>query len=204
MPRPSLTKLGNNGITLLILPAEKINGVLGDVIDQSGKITDSIAIHRTAKTNFGSHLIPLGDGHLAHIIPKAGKTGTLEIMPCTGSAHPGPDPLLDVKILPESHDDLSGKTHAGVQKSRFPVPMGGLMEIHEIHVDLIPWQIPVELGVKMNNRLPKISESADPHLRWRKSMHPEHHSRTGRIVLSRPAESTDLFRRCHHRLQNQW
>ena len=45
-----------------------------------------------------------------------------------------------------------------VDKSRldvaeFAVAVGGLVEVHEVHVDALPWQLDAELGVQMQQRL---------------------------------------------------
>jgi carbon starvation protein len=68
--------------------------------------------------------------------------------------------------------DGTGPVFAG-PVSRLAVAVGSLVEIHEIHVDVAPWQIAIELRVQVQKRLFKQREPADPHLGGRESVHPE-------------------------------
>ena len=54
-----------------------------------------------------------------------------------------------------------------------PVAVRRLAEVHEVHVDLVPGQLNVELGVKMTEGLGELREPVDPHLGGREGVHPE-------------------------------
>jgi hypothetical protein len=60
-----------------------------------------------------------------------------------------------------------------VDEARLAVAVGRLVEVHEVHVDLVPGQVAIELGVEMDERLAQEGEAADPHLRGRERVHPE-------------------------------
>ena len=80
-------------------------------------------------------------------------------------------------------DDLAGKAHAGVKKSGLAVAMSRLVEVHEIHVDLRPWQIPIELGMQMQEWLAQRREATDPHFCGRKCVHPQNQTRALRTCV---------------------
>ena len=49
-------------------------------------------------------------------------------------------------------------------KTELPATMSGLVQIHKIHIDGIPGNIAVELGMEMDKRFLKFPQSPDPHL----------------------------------------
>ncbi len=92
-------------------------------------------------------------------------------------------------------DDLARETHAGVDEARLPVAMGGLVEVHEVHVDRVPREITIELGVKMDERLLKRVQPAHPHLRWRERVHPKDEASAVRIGIRVKAKLGDFVGR---------
>ena len=69
-------------------------------------------------------------------------------------------------------DDLAIEPQARVQEAGLAVAVRGLIEIHEVHVDLGPGKVPIELGVQVQKRFAQRGETANPHFGGRKSMHP--------------------------------
>ena len=53
------------------------------------------------------------------------------------------------------------------------VAVGRLVEVHEVHVDLCPRKLAVELGVEVQERLLQGGEPGDPHPRRRERVHPD-------------------------------
>ena len=98
-------------------------------------------------------------------------------------------------------DDLARETHAGVDEARFPVPVRGLVEVHEVHVDRVPREVTIELGVKMDERLLKRVQPAHPHFRWRKRVHPKDEACAVRIGVRFEAKLGDFVRSCQQRLE---
>ena len=89
-----------------------------------------------------------------------------------GSPSPCPDPVLDDGILPVAGDGLAGQPESGLDVGELAVAVGGLVQVHEVHVDLAPGEIAVELGVEMEKRLPQSLQAGDPHPRRRERVHP--------------------------------
>ena len=50
--------------------------------------------------------------------------------------------------------------------------MGSLVQVHEIHVDLGPRNLPVVLSVKMGKGFFEQAQTGDPHLGRREGVHP--------------------------------
>src|ERR1035437_116891 len=55
---------------------------------------------------------------------------------------------------------------------KLTVTVGGLIEVHEIHVDLRPREIAVELSVEMQERLGQCLKTRKPPPGRRKGVHP--------------------------------
>ena len=84
-------------------------------------------------------------------------------MPGARGAHPGGDAVLNFGVRPVPDDDFAIQPKAGVNESGFAVAVGGLVEVHEIHVDLGPRQVAIKLRVQMQERLVQAGQTADPH-----------------------------------------
>ena len=61
--------------------------------------------------------------------------------------------------------------------------MGGLVQVHEVHVDLAPRQIPVELGVELQQGFLQLAEGRDPHLGGGEGVHPHHEPDAALVVI---------------------
>ena len=89
-----------------------------------------------------------------------------------GRARPGADPVGDVRVLPVADDGLAGDPQPGLDEPELAVAVGGLVQVHEVHVDLGPRQIAVELRVQVEQRLGQRLEAGDPHPGRRERVHP--------------------------------
>ena len=131
--------------------------------DLCHEVADPVSVDGVAEADFRGDLVALGHGHLAHVVAEAREPGALHVVPAARGAHPGASRSCDLGVLPVADDDLPGQAHARVQEAGLAVPVGGLVQVHEIHVDLAPGQVPVELGVEMRERLAQGGKAADPH-----------------------------------------
>ena len=61
--------------------------------------------------------------------------------------------------------------------------MSTLVEVHEIHVDVVPWNFGIVLGVQVQQRLVQNLQTVNPHLGWRESVHPCDDTHTMSIVV---------------------
>ena len=69
-------------------------------------------------------------------------------------------------------DGLAGHAEPGLDVPELPVAVCGLVEVHEVHVDGLPRQRHVQLGVQVQQRLAQRVQPADPHLGRRERVHP--------------------------------
>jgi hypothetical protein len=116
-----------------------------------------MAIDGKPKTHFSGNLIAFGHRDLPHVVAKADKFRPLPIVPGAGGPHPIRHPRNDGGILPMTCHDLPGQAHSRVQEARLPISMRRLVKIHEIHVDGIPRQVAIELGVQMQERFAQVA-----------------------------------------------
>src|ERR1700761_5505136 len=68
--------------------------------------------------------------------------------------------------------DLAVKPELGSHVSELAIAVCGLVQIHEVHIDRVPRQVPIELRVEVQKRFRKDAQAANPHLRRREGVHP--------------------------------
>ncbi len=108
---------------------------------------------REAEPALGLHLVALGDGDLAHVVAEAGDPARLPVGLGARGARPRPDLLLDGRVAPVADDHLALEAQAGGDEPELPVAVGGLVEVHEVHVDVGPRDLAVVLRVEVQERL---------------------------------------------------
>ena len=84
--------------------------------------------------------------------------------------------------------------HPRGDEPELPVAVGGLIEVHEIHVDRGPGDLAIELRVEVQERLLEGREPADPHLGRREGVHPGDQPDAGIAGVGLLAEALDLVR----------
>ena len=67
---------------------------------------------------------------------------------------------------------LARDAEAGLDIAELAIAVRGLVEVHEIHVDLGPRQGHVGLGMEMEQRRLQRIQTGDPHLRGGEGVHP--------------------------------
>ena len=100
------------------------------------QVPDAETVHRVAEADLGFHLVPLGDRHLAHVVPEPGHLQALRVLPGAGGPHPDGELLLHLAVLPVPHDHRALQAHARADEAELPVAVRRLVEVHEVHVDL--------------------------------------------------------------------
>ncbi len=95
-----------------------------------------------------------------------------EHVPAAGGAGPGGEALVDFRVFPMADHDLARQAQARADVTELAAAVGGLVQVHEIHVDVRPRDVAVELGVQVGQRLAEDLQAFDPHLRRGKRVHP--------------------------------
>ena len=109
----------------------------------------AVAVHRETELHLRRDLVAFGHSHFAHVIAEARDLGSLPVCPRTGSAHPHADLMLDFVIAPVPHHHLAVEAQAAADEPELAVAVGRLVEVHELHVELGPGDVAVELGMQV-------------------------------------------------------
>ena len=110
---------------------------LGDGVHHLHQVAHGPGVHLPAQLALDLHLVALGNGHLPHVVAKAHDLHALGHSHAHGGLHPAADPLPDGQLLPVPGNNLPGHPKPGGNKPVFPVAVGGLVQVHEIHVNLL-------------------------------------------------------------------
>ena len=155
-----------------VLCHQSIDFILGNFVHDLDQITHGPGIHLPAQLGLDFHLVALGNSHFPHIVAEAHDLQIPGHSHANGGLHPAADAVQDLGILPVACDDLPGHPQPSSNEAMLPVTMGGLVQIHEIHVDLVVGDLLVVLGSKVAVRLLQVCQTVDPHFRGRESVAP--------------------------------
>ena len=128
-----------------------INFRFKNIVNTLNQVADTITVYRHAKLNLGSNFIPFGHCDFAHIVTKAGDFQILHLIPSGSGPSPDGNIFNHIRILPVANNHLAIDPHSGHDETVFPVAMSRLIQVHEIHIDLPPWQIAVKLCVQVKD-----------------------------------------------------
>ena len=56
-------------------------------------------------------------------------------------------------------------THAGADEAELAAAVRGLVQVHKVHIDAVPRQGRVELGMELHQRFVEDREAVNPHFR---------------------------------------
>ena len=149
-------------------------------VDTSNEVANAVAVDAEAEPALGLDLVAVSHGDLAHVLAEAGDPAGFPVMPGGCGPAPRADTLLDLRVGPVPHDDLPLEPQARSDEAELAVAVGGLVQIHEVHVDLGPWDLAVVLGVEVEQGLAQSLETGDPHLGRRERVHPGDEPDAGR------------------------
>ena len=181
-PPARLHRLGQ-GVGRLIFGQQRLDVALGHGIDHLDQIADRVVVHLIAELDLGLNLVALGDRHVAHVVAKTGDLEVAAVVDGGGDAHPVANLLSGLFILPVTHHHGAGQPQPGPHEAELASAVGGLVQVHEVHVDLAPGEIPVELGVKLQQGLLQLAQRRDPHLGGGEGVHPHHEPDAALVVI---------------------
>ncbi len=138
------------------------------------------------------HLVSLGDRHLPHIVADPGDLQFLTRGKGDGRPHPYRDTVQNRGILPVAHHDLSLHAEATADETEFPTTVGGLIQVHEIHINCLPRNVAVELGMELEKGFGELRQPGDPHLGGAECVHPRDDAGTA-VVSGRFTEGSRYF-----------
>ena len=177
-----------------------VDSVVGRAVHGGRQLVHAVAVDRKPEPRLGLDLVALGDRDLAHVVAEAGDPKALRFVPARRCPRPPAQASRDRRVIPVAHDRLPASPEPRLDERELAVTVGRLVEVHEVHVDLRPRQIAVELRVQVDERLAQVRQPADPHLGGREGVHPgdDPDARVGRVGGRQ--HPGDLVRRRHHAL----
>ena len=143
----------NELVCLLVFRHEKVDLCIGNGFDRVREDVDAVAVDGDAQPNLRLDLVALGDRDLAHVVAEAGDLERLRLVPAGGRACPDAHARRDLRVAPMTDDRLPAQTHSRLDEPELAVAVCRLVQVHEVHVDLGPRQLAVELGVQMEQGL---------------------------------------------------
>ena len=166
------TQLGNDLVELLVLGDEGVHLLIGCRRDGIRELVDAPRVHLHAEADLSFGLVALGDGDVTHVVTEASQLERTDRGKTRGGALPRLDLALHGGVGHVPDDGLAGHAQARLDVPELPVAVGGLVEVHEVEVDLAPRQFDVGLRVEVQQRLLQRVEATDPHLGGAEGVHP--------------------------------
>ena len=120
--------------------------------------------------------------------------------PAGGGAGPGRDLRDDTGIGHVADNGLAGDSETGLDVAELAVPVRGLVEVHEVHVDGGPGQFDVCLGVQVQQGLSQQVEAGDPHFGRAERVHPGDDTDHSVISVGVKGHPANRLRILQHRL----
>ena len=119
-------------------------------------------------------------------------------------AHPRADAGVSLFVLPVTGYHAVLLAHTRADKAKFTAAVRGLIEVHKVHINAVPRQGGIELGMELQQRLVEDREAVDPHFRRREGVQPHHQPGALLVIVGIAADGGDLIRRGSQRLQRQF
>ena len=108
------------------------------------------------------NFVAVGNGHVVHLVAETQDEHILSVSPGRCHTLPHGNMFLSLRISPMAHHHLTAQTHTRAYMAELPVAVRALIEIHKIHVDIVPWNLGIILGVEMEQRLAQLLETMNP------------------------------------------
>ena len=144
---------------------QRVDIAVADAIHHLHQIADRPGVDREAELNLRRHFITVGYRHFSHVIAEAAHFQMAGILLRNRLTHPRADALVRFFILPVAGDDAVLLAHARADKAEFAAAVRGLVEVHKVHINAVPWQGGVELGMELQQRLVEKRQAVNPHFR---------------------------------------
>ena len=112
------------------------------------------------------YAVAIGNGNVVHVHTEHQTAAVVSVGNGSSHARPNGYSLLCLWALPVSYHHLAWNAHTGADMTELDVAMSRLVEVHEVHVDSVPRQLGVVLGVEVEQRLLESLQTLNPHLGW--------------------------------------
>ena len=174
-------QLGGHVVLGLVVLDDGLDLVVLDGLVGGDQLVDGPGVDRGAEHALGLGLVALGDGHVAHVVAPAHDLHGVGGVPAGAGTGPGGDLLGHLGVGVVADHNLAVDAEAGDDVPELTVAMGGLVQVHEVHVDGLPRDLHVMLGVQLQHRLGEHFQAADPHLGRGEGVAPGDHADDVRV-----------------------
>ena len=190
--RAARAQRGSELVRLLVLRDETVDLRVGNGGDPVREHVHAVAVDGHTQPDLRLDLVALGDRDLAHVVAEAGDLQRLRLVPAGGRTGPDAHARRDLRVAPVADDRLPAQAHPRLEEPELTISVCRLVQVHEVHVDLRPRQVAVELRVEMEQRLLQRTQPGDPHLRRREGVHPCDHAdaRVRRVRVERRSDGS--------------
>ena len=121
-------------------------------------------------------LVTIGHGDIVHLVAEADDQAVLCIGNTGADTLPHSDVLECLLVFSVTDNGLAGLAQTGKDMSELTVAVRALVEVHEVHVDVVPWNLLMVLGMQVEKGFAKDLHALDPHLSGGEGMHPADHA----------------------------
>ncbi len=199
MPLPARRQIGCDRVLIEVGTNESVDRRAVDSGDGVGEIVDTPGVDRHPEADLGGDLVPFGDRDIAHVVAETGEPEVAELVPTGRGAAPATDRRGHVRIVDVAEDRLAFESHPRLDEAELAVAVGGLVEVHEVHVDRRPGERSIGLGVQVEKRLAQRLQPGDPHLGGREGVHPADHPHAAIVGAGVETGSADRVGGRQHR-----
>jgi hypothetical protein len=200
MPVAARLQLGGDVVGVGVLVEQLVHLGLGDRTDPLDQVVDAVGVDRSAESEFGFDFVAFGDRDVAHVVAEPGQLEAADGVDAEGGALPAGDTTLSARVGHVPGDRSPWHAKASLDIAELPVALRGLVEVHEVHVDLGPRQRDVRLRVQVQQRCLQCVEAGDPHLGRGEGVHPGDQPYAIRVGAGGLDDLVDRRRVGHHRL----
>ena len=183
VPGAAFAQIGGHLVGVGVFLDQLVNGFRGNAVHGFDQVADAVAVDGVTELELRGHLVALGHGHFAHVVAEAGELRALPVVPRRRRAAPGAEFFLNGLFLPETDDHFPVHPHPAPNKAVLAVAVGGLVHVHEIHVNRGPRNVAIILRVQVRHRFAQLLQAVDPHLRRREGVAPgDETDALGRVI----------------------
>jgi len=201
-PRAARSELGGHVVLVEVLRHQPVRLGVADGVHRSREVADAPGVDAEAQPALRLDLVALGDGDLAHVVADADDAAIGPVVAGGRSTRPGPDLLLHRRVAPVPHDHLAIDPQPRGDEPELAVAVGRLVQVHEVHVDVGPRDLAVELRVEVEEGLGEQLEARDPHPGRAEGVHPCDQADAHRVEVGLRREPADSVRVGEDRLED--
>ena len=121
--------------------------------------------------------------NIVHVHTEHQAAYVVSISYTSSNASPYSNLLLSLFALPVTYYYLARNTHTSADVTELDITVSRLVEVHEVHVHSVPWNLSVVLSVEVEERLLKSLKTLNPHLSRRECVHPSDNTYTLLVIV---------------------